>query len=303
MARHEAPSPALPALGSAGAALSVLSARPAQIDGGLEAVEIEMLLEAIFRHYGYDFREYALSSLRRRLWRRARDEGVSTISGLQERVLHDPACMERLLVDLSINVTSLFRDPTFYQALRGRVVPLLRTYPFVRVWNAGCSSGEEALSVAILLHEAGLLDRVRIYATDVNEAVLRRAKAGCFPADKIAEYGQNYLRAGGSASFEEYFELSGDVATFAPWLSQNIVFAQHNLASDRSFNEFHLILCRNVMIYFARSLQDEVHQLLYESLASFGVLALGRKESIRFTRYEERYDELDGREKLYRKVR
>jgi chemotaxis protein methyltransferase CheR len=291
-------------VGEGPAVLSALgAAHPPSLDGGLETIEIEVLLEAIQRHYGYDFREYALSSLRRRLWRRARDEGISTISGLQERVLHDPACMERLLVDLSINVTSLFRDPSFYQALRGRVVPLLRTYPFVRVWNAGCSSGEEAFSVAILLHEAGLLEKVRIYATDVNEAVLRRAKAGCFPAANLAQYEGNYTRAGGTGRLADYLEVEGDVARFAPWLSQNIVFAQHNLASDRSFNEFHLVLCRNVMIYFARTLQDEVHRLLYESLASFGVLALGRKESIRFTRYEERYDELDGREKLYRKVR
>ena len=279
------------------------AARPPYVDGGLEATEIELLLEGIHRHYGYDFREYAMSSLRRRLWRRARDEGVSTISGLQERVLHDPSCMERLLADLSINVTALFRDPGFYQAVRARVLPLLRTYPFVRIWNAGCATGEEAYSMAIMLHEAGLLERTRIYATDVNEVVLRHAKEGCFPAEKLGEYAANYARAGGTAALNAYVHVDGEVARFVPWLRQNIVVAQHNLASDRSFNEFHLVLCRNVMIYFARSLQDEVHQLLYDSLAPFGVLALGRKESIRFTRLEDRYDVLDAQEKLYRRVR
>lgn len=268
----------------------------------LEAIEIAALLEAIYRHYAFDFREYAGASLRRRLWWRANAEGLTTISGLQERVLHEPACMERLLLDLSINVTSMFRDPSFYRAFREKVVPLLHTYPFIRVWNAGCATGEETYSMAILLHEAGLYERSRIYATDMNEAVVNRARLGAFPLQKMREYTQNYIAAGGSRAFSEYYETGSDTATFAPALTENVIFAQHNLVQDSSFNEFNVITCRNVMIYFGKSLQDKVHQLFYGSLGTFGVLALGRKESITFSVREKCYEELDADEKLYRKV-
>jgi chemotaxis protein methyltransferase CheR len=268
----------------------------------LEPLEIQLLLEGIFRRYGFDFREYAPASLKRRLWRRVHAEGLRTISGLQEKVLHDPSCMERLLLDLSINVTAMFRDPSFYAAFREKVVPLLRTYPFTRIWNAGCSTGEETYSLAIVLAEEGLLDRTRIYATDLNAAVLEQARAGVFPLEKMQEYTQNYIRAGGKRSFSEYYVAKYDGAQFSRSLIDNVVFAQHNLVSDRSFNEFNVIVCRNVMIYFDRSLQDKVHDLFYESLAMFGVLALGHKESIRFTRHAAAYEELDALEKLYRKV-
>jgi chemotaxis protein methyltransferase CheR len=271
-------------------------------DPELERLELELLLEAIHRRYGFDFREYASSSLKRRVWRRIRAEGLESMSGLQEAVLHEPAVMERLLLDLSINVTSMFRDPTFYRAFRAQVVPLLKTWPFLRVWNAGCSSGEETYSLAILLREEGLYDRSRIYATDINEAVLEQARAGVFPLEKMQEYTQNYLRAGGTSAFSEYYLAAYDGAQFQRSLMDNVVFAQHNLASDRSFNEFHAIVCRNVMIYFDRSLQDRVHELFYESLAMFGVLVLGHKESIRFTRFADRYEELDANERIYRKV-
>ena len=269
----------------------------------LEEVEIALLLEGVHRRYGFDFREYAPASLKRRLWRRIRAEGLETVSGLQERVLHDPACMERLLLDLSINVTAMFRDPQFFAALRERVVPLLRTYPFARAWVAGCSTGEEVYSLAIVLREAGLLDRVRIYATDINQEVLERAKAGVFPLDKMREYTQNYIRSGGERSFSEYYVAAYDGARFDPTLVEGAVFAQHNLVSDRAFNEFHLILCRNVLIYFERSLQDRVLQLFRDSLAVFGVLALGQKESIRFASVEDSYEELDPEQRLYRRVR
>jgi chemotaxis protein methyltransferase CheR len=268
----------------------------------VEAIELELLLEAIYRRYGFDFREYAPASLKRRLWRRAHAEGLQSLSALQDKVLHDPASMERLLLDLSINVTAMFRDPTFYAAFREKVVPLLHTYPFTRIWNAGCSTGEETYSLAILLHEEGLLERTRIYATDINEAVLEHARAGVFPLDKMREYTQNYIRAGGTRSFSEYYVARYDRAQFSRSLVDNVVFAQHNLVSDRSFNEFNVIVCRNVMIYFDRSLQDKVHDLFYESLAMLGVLALGHKESIRFTRHAQSYEELDPLEKLYRKV-
>jgi chemotaxis protein methyltransferase CheR len=269
----------------------------------LERIEIDLLLEGIFRRYGFDFREYAPASLKRRLWRRVHGEGLASLSALQERVLHDSACMERLLLDLSINVTAMYRDPSFYAAFRERVVPLLRTYPFARVWNAGCSTGEEVYSIAILLREEGVYDKTRIYATDINDSVLERARAGVFPLDKMQEYTQNYIAAGGKRSFSEYYVAGYDGAAFSPSLIENVVFAQHNLVSDRSFNEFHVVICRNVMIYFDKPLQDHVHRLFYDSLAMFGVLALGHKESIRFTPHEAAYEELDGEERLYRKVR
>jgi chemotaxis protein methyltransferase CheR len=269
----------------------------------LEELETELLLEAINRRYGFDFRQYARGSLRRRLWRRIHAEGLTSVSSLQDRVLHDPPVMQRLLLDLSINVTSMFRDPTFYAGFRAKVVPPLRTYPFARIWVAGCSTGEEVFSLAILLDEEGLLERSRVYATDINEVVLERARAGVFPLDRMQEYTRNYIAAGGKRAFSEYYVAAYDGAQFRRSLVENVVWAQHNLVSDRSFNEFHVIVCRNVMIYFDRPLQHRVHALFYDSLATFGVLALGHKETIRFSPYEDRFEQLDTLEKLYRKVR
>ena len=274
----------------------------AAVDEEAEHIEIDLLLEAVNRRYSYDFRGYARASLRRRLWRRAHGEGVRTISGLQERVLHDPAAMERLLRDLSINVTEMFRDPSFHRALREKVFPILRTYPFIRIWNAGCSTGEELYSIAIALHEEGLLERSRIYATDINDMVLARAKAGAFPLEHMQRYTENYLRAGGTSEFSSYYTARGDSAHFDPELARFAVFAQHNLVSDRSFNEFNLIICRNVMIYFGRQLQNQVHQLFLDSLSRFGILALGRKESIKGTLAAEAYEVLDGPEKLFQRT-
>jgi chemotaxis protein methyltransferase CheR len=268
----------------------------------VEEIEVALLLEAIFRRYGFDFREYAPASLKRRLWRRAHAEGLETISALQSRVLHDPACMEQLLLDLSISVTTMFRDPSFYTAFREKVVPLLKTYPFARIWVAGCSTGEEVYSLAIVLEEHGLLERTRLYATDINEAVLERARLGVFSLEKMREYTQNYLLAGGTRAFSEYYVANYDGAVFDRRLVENAVFAQHNLVSDRGFNEFHAIVCRNVMIYFDRSLQGRVFQLFHDSLIRFGVLALGHKETIRYSGFVDRYEELDGVEKLWRKI-
>jgi chemotaxis protein methyltransferase CheR len=268
----------------------------------VEDIELGLLLEGIYRRYGFDFREYAPASLRRRVWRRVHAERLETISGLQAKLLHDPACMERLLLDLSINVTAMFRDPGFYVAFREKVVPQLRTYPFTRIWVAGCSTGEEVYSLAILLDEEGLYERTRIYATDINETVLERARAGVFPLEKMKEYTQNYIRAGGRRAFSEYYLAAYDDAQFQRSLVENVVFAQHNLVSDRSFNDFNVVVCRNVMIYFDRGLQNRVHGLFYESLVHLGVLGLGRKEAIRFSPYEDRYEDLDAEERLYRKV-
>ena len=268
----------------------------------VEAIEVELLLEAINRRYDFDFRGYATGSLKRRLWRRAHAEGVATLSALQERILRDSSAMERLLLDLSINVTSMFRDPSFYRAFREKVVPILRTYPFVRVWNAGCSTGEETYSLAILLAEEGLAERTRIYATDINDAVLARAREGAFPLERMRDYTENYIAAGGRRAFSDYYTADGEAARFSPSLVENAVFAQHNLVSDRSFNDFQVIVCRNVLIYFGKTLQDRVHDLFYNSLVRLGVLALGHKESIRFTSHEDCYEELDGEERLYRRV-
>ena len=209
----------------------------------------------------------------------------------------------RLLHDLSINVTSMFRDPSFYAAFRAEVVPLLRTYPFLRIWNAGCSTGEETFSLAILLMEAGVYDKTRIYATDINDRVLDMARRGRFPLERMRDYTANYLRAGGQEEFSRYYMVDGDQASFSRELCSRVVFANHNLVSDGPFNEFNVIVCRNVMIYFGKALQDRVHNLFYESLETFGVLALGHKESIRFTPFEQRYEELSSKERLYRKIR
>jgi chemotaxis protein methyltransferase CheR len=268
----------------------------------VDEIELALLLEGVYRRYGFDFREYAPASLRRRVWRRVHAEGLTTISALQDKLLHDPNCMERLLLDLSINVTAMFRDPSFYVAFRSKVVPLLRTYPFTRIWIAGCSTGEEVYSLAILLQEEGLYERARLYATDINESVLDRARAGVFPLDKMREYTQNYIKAGGTRAFSEYYLAKYDGAQFQRSLVENVVFAQHNLVSDRSFNDFNVILCRNVMIYFDRALQDRVHRLFYESLITFGVLGLGAKESLGWSPHADAYEELDASERLYRKI-
>jgi chemotaxis protein methyltransferase CheR len=281
--------------------VSPVDEQPAERED-VDEIELALLLEGVYRRYGFDFREYAPASLRRRVWRRVHAEGLTTISALQDKLLHDPASMERLLLDLSINVTAMFRDPTFYVTFREKVVPLLRTYPFSRIWVAGCSTGEEVYSLAILLLEEGLYDRTRIYATDINESVLDRARAGVFPLDKMREYTQNYIKAGGQRAFSEYYLAKYDGAQFQRSLVDNVVFAQHNLVSDRSFNEFNVIICRNVMIYFDRTLQERVHRLFYDSLVMFGVLALGAKETIKFSRFEGCYDDLDAHERLYKKV-
>jgi len=269
----------------------------------LERIEIELLLEGIFRQYGFDFRAYAYASIRRRLWKRIEEEKLPSMSALQERVLHEPAMMEKLLLDLSINVTAMFRDPSFYVTFRQHVVPLLRTYPFIRIWHAGCSTGEEVYSMAMLLREEGLYDRSRIYATDINEVVLQRAKAGIFPLERMQEYTENYMRAGGKRSFSEYYTAKYGGALFDQSLTKNVVFSQHNLVTDRSFSEFNVILCRNVLIYFDKTLQSKVHSLFYDSLAMFGVLVLGSKETLRFMSHEECYQQMAPPEKIFRKVK
>jgi chemotaxis protein methyltransferase CheR len=279
-----------------------LADTPSAYGRELERIEVDVLLEAIYRHYGFDFRSYAFASLKRRLWKRILAEELRTISQLQDLVLHDESAMERLLLDLSVSVSAMFRDPGFYLAFREKVVPLLRTYPFIRIWHAGCSTGEEVHSMAILLEEEGLYDRSRIYATDINEVVLGAARKGIYSVDRMQEYTQNYQRAGGKQSFSEYYTARYDHALFSPALRRNVVFAQHNLVTDRSFAEFNVILCRNVMIYFDRELQNRVHKLFHESLAVFGILGLGNKESLALSDFESHYEAVDRKERIYRRL-
>jgi chemotaxis protein methyltransferase CheR len=277
-------------------------AQPSDISGERDEIEITLILDGIFRQYGYDFRDYARASIRRRLYNCVKAESLTTISGLQERVLHDTACMARLLTALTVHSTAMFRDPGFYRAVRSKVIPALGTYPFVRIWHAGCSTGEEVYSLAILLREEGIYDRCRIYATDMSDTVLQNARTGVFPLNAMKEYTENYVKAEGKAAFSEYYTARYDHAVFRQELRENVVFAPHNLVTDGSFNEFNIILCRNVMIYFNRELQNRVHELFHHSLCRLGVLGLGKKESLRFTPHEHDYEELDASERLYRKV-
>jgi chemotaxis protein methyltransferase CheR len=267
---------------------------------GLEDLEIRLLLEGVWSCYGYDFRDYALTSIRRRVHFFMEEEGLSTVTSVQDRVLHDPLALRRFLRALSVNVTAMFRDPSFYRALREVVVPVMRTYPAVRIWHAGCATGEEVYSVAILLREEGLYDRCRLYATDINDAILRQAQRGELPLSSMRENTRQYIEAGGGHGFARWYKTRDGRAVLDPELRRNIVFAQHNLATDGSFNDFHLVVCRNVLIYFNRALQDRVHRLLYDSLVRFGFLGLGLKETARFTPHEAHYEELP--ERLYRKV-
>jgi chemotaxis protein methyltransferase CheR len=267
-----------------------------------EGREVKRLLEAVYAEYGYDFRNYAAASIRRRVLRRVEAEGLPSLTALHDRVMSDKACMERMIVALTVHVTAMFRDPPFYISFRERVVPLLRTYPFIRIWIAGCSTGEEVYSMAILLEEASLYDRCRIYATDLSDAALRTARAGIFPLRSMQEYSDNYLRAGGMRSLSEHYTAMYDNALFRQSLQRNVVFAQHNLVTDGSFNEFQVVLCRNVMIYFNKALQDRVHELIYQSLIRLGVLGLGLKETLRFTPHEAAYSELDRQQRLYRRM-
>jgi chemotaxis protein methyltransferase CheR len=268
----------------------------------LEDIEVQLLLEGVYRYYGFDFRDYAPSSMKRRIRRILEAEALTTISALQDRLLHDASCLERFLLGLTVNVTSMFRDPSFFVSFRETIVPLLRTYPFIRIWHAGCSTGQEVYSMAILLQEEGLYHRCRLYATDTNELVLQKAKQGIYAIELMQEYTQLYLKAGGTRSFSEYYTAGYGNAIFRSSLKENIVFSQHNLATDSSFNEFNVILCRNVLIYFNRTLQQRVHQLFYDSLCSFGILGLGQRESLKLSPYESRYEEVVKGERLYRRL-
>ena len=276
---------------------------PIENSNGIEVedIEINMLMEGIYLKYGLDFRSYSISSLKRRVKKFLSDEKIVTISALQEKLFHDTCCMERFFLNLSINTTSLFRDPTFFLALRKEIIPMVMTYPFIRIWVAGCSTGEEVYSIAILFKESKLYDRCRIYATDFNENVLIKARDGIYPISLMKEYSTNYINSGGLMSLSEYYTANYDNIVFNADIKSNIVFTRHNLVMDHSFNEFNIILCRNVMIYFNKILKDNVINLFKESLGSLGFLCLGKKESLNLL-YNDDFAEFNGREKIYRRA-
>lgn len=269
----------------------------------IENIEIDMLLESIYRFYGYDFRNYTRPFMQRRIVQRVKKENLTSISALQEKILRDPIVMKKLFSDFSINVTEMFRDPSFFKSLRTNLIPVVRDYSEIRIWHVGCSTGEEVYSMAILLQEEGLYEKTKIYATDINKSVLEKAKRGTFSLADMQQYTKNYLLAGGTRAFSEYYKVVDDQVVFHPALQKNVVFAEHNLVTDSSFHEFDIIICRNVLIYFNKCLQNDVHQLLYESLSLSGFLGLGKREGIRFTSYGNCYEEFNSTERLYRKFK
>jgi len=279
-------------------------------DGGLDGgqvidstfdIELKLLLEGIFQRYHYDFRGYAMSSLRRRL-RQAMDRfGATSLSVLQGRVLHDAHVMPILLDYLTVQVSDMFRDPTHCLALRHNVVPILATYPSLKIWIAGCSTGEEIYSNAILLEEEGLLDRAIIYATDVNDQALRKAEAGVYSLERVAGFSRNYLKAGGKGSLSDWYRAAYDGVVFDRRLRKNVVFSDHSLSTDGDFTETHLVLCRNVLIYFEHELQDRAITLFEQSLVPRGFLALGSRENLGLSSRSSAFQTFDLRERIYRK--
>lgn len=263
--------------------------------------ELRLFLEAIYFRYQHDFRQYAFASLRRRVARAMEHFGCRSVSQLQDRVLHDPDVFGQLLQFLTVQVSEMFRDPAYFKALRDEVVPVLKTYPSVRLWVAGCSTGEEVWSLLIVLAEEGLLDLARVYATDINTASLRAAEAGVYAIGRMAQFSTNYLAAGGTRSLSDYYHAAYDAAVFDRALRQKVLFADHSLATDNVFSEMHLVSCRNVLIYFDRILQDRAIGLFRDALVHRGFLGLGSKESLRLTSHADAFTEVCAGTRIYRK--
>lgn len=260
-----------------------------------------LLLSDLLGLYGYDFTQYARTSLKRRINRLAELDKFSRFSDFRDRLRSDPAYMRRFVQELTVNVTEMFRDPTFFRTLRTEVLPVLAAKPFIRIWHAGCSTGEEVFSMAILLHEAGLLHKTLLYATDLNPEVLEAARKGIFSLASMKQYSENYQLSGGIGDFSEYYTAQYGFAKFSEMLSERMVLSVHNLVSDRSFNEFDLIMCRNVLIYFDKQLQQRVLTLFDDSLGRLGYLALGAKETLRFSTIQSSYQPV-AQEKIWRKI-
>jgi len=273
------------------------------MDTPIDTKEYKELLEAVRFIYGYDFTEYAELSVKRRITHFMEGRGIETVDKLGKILLKDENVFEEFVQHLSVTVTEMFRDPSFYKSVREIIHKRLATYPVIKVWLAGCATGQEVYSIAIVLKEEGLLERSIIYATDINQQSLQTAKQGIYALDGMKAYTQNYLLAGGDGEFSRYYMARHNSALFDRSLTQNMVFSPHNLASDKSFNEFQLIICRNVIMYFNQRLQDKVIGLLYESLCPFGFLGLGDKESLLLSDKRELFEETDRKEKIYRKIK
>lgn len=269
---------------------------------GPEALEMRLLVEAVYQRFGHDFRDYSPASLKRRLLYAQRQMGVRTLSALQERILHEPDAFHELLQYLTVPVSEMFRDPRYFLALREHVVPVLQTYPSVKVWIAGCSTGEEAYSMAILLLEERLLDRTILYATDINHASLDKARQGIFSLEQVQGFTRNYQQAGGLRSFSDYYTAAYGRALFDKRLRDSITFADHSLATDNVFAETHFVSCRNVLIYFNRRLQDRALGLFHDSLTTRGFLGLGTKETLDFSAYAQRFEPVAKAERIFRKL-
>ncbi|MHA6697336.1 CheR family methyltransferase [Chryseobacterium sp. A301] len=267
-----------------------------------EDEHIELLLSDILELYGYDFTGYSRASLKRRIVRLFALDKFVSFAEYRYRIRTDKSYFKRFLEEITINVTEMFRDPEFYKNLREEILPKLRTYPFIRIWIAGCSTGEEAYSVAILLKELKLLDKSLIYATDLNSAVLETASQAMIPLNKLKLYTENYLASGGTEQFSDYYSANYSLGKLSSELKSKIIFSTHNLVTDHSFNEFQLILCRNVIIYFDRELQNGVFTLFDQSLETFGYIALGTKESLDFSPITKNYERMPGA-KIWRKLR
>ncbi len=267
----------------------------------IEDLEIQLLLEALFQRYHYDFRHYARASIKRRLIQARLQLGFPTISAMQDRVLHDASALPRLLDFLTVQVSEMFRDPTYFKALREKVLPHLRTYPSLKVWIAGSSTGEEVYSMAILFKEEGLYDRTIFYATDINPEALAAAEAGVYAIDRIRKFTENHQKSGGKSSLSDYYTAAYGRAAFDKGLRERVVFSDHSLVTDAVFAEMHLISCRNVMIYFDRPLQDRAIGLFHESLARKGFLGLGSKESLRFSSHASAFSDFVAGEKIYQR--
>ena len=263
-------------------------------------IELKLLLEGIYQCYQQDFRSYSVASLRRRLRLALQRMNCATLSQLQDKVLHDPAMFCQLLDFLTVQVSEMFRDPGYFRVLREQVAPVLSTYPSLRLWVAGCSRGEEVWSLAILLHEEGLLERATLYATDINPQALRAAAEGIYDLAQVAGFSRNYLESGGRASLSDYYTAAYDSVRFMPELKRHVVFADHSLATDNVFSEMHLVSCRNVLIYFNRALQERAFGLFRQSLVRRGFLGLGSRESLRYSGMADSFQEIVPGERIYR---
>ncbi len=265
-------------------------------------IEVRLLVEAIFLRYSQDFRDYSKASLKRRVLHAQTQLNYASVSAMQERILRDPAAFARLMQYLTVPVSDMFRDPSYFLALRSHVVPVLRTYPSIKVWVAGCSTGEEVYSLAILLREEGLLERTILYATDINPESLERARQGILPLERVSNYTANYQKGGGTASFSDYYTAAYGGALFDKTLRDNVTFADHSLSTDSVFSETQFISCRNVLIYFNKKLQDRALGLFHESLSHRGFLGLGSKESLDFSVWQTRFDPVSKPNRIFRKA-